>query len=537
MNLKMDLLKKDFFKNLLIYQRIILIQFISILLIMTFFGIYLYTSNRSKEIKQLVLQTDQLKERLSSNLSIPLWNFDNDSCDRMFMQEIKDKYISAIVLNQNEKLFLGKIKSEKGDIVSIDDIKKYEGSLTKSYEIKKTKVIYKENNVDKEIGDLVLYVTDDYVRDKLTGLLIQTILQAIILVIALSIITFFILNLFLNKPLKEITNTAGRIANGENELKASVEGPTEIATMALAFNTMTTQLSSKAESFKKSNELLTEIISKAKDIILNLNSSSTEIEAAAQEQSAGAGEQASGVTEVSATLEELTITAKQITKNVGELVISSEEVARLLTESEKQLLDMVAHLDDVAAISAKNTSSIGELGKRSVIINEMVEMIKTIANKTDMLSINASIEAAKSKESGAGFSVIATEIRELSKETIDSAKKVENAAKDIQELLHTIIISSESESSKVIESGKVTKSVYGNVEKIVSQINDNYSFTQKIDVSIKQQEIGSRQAADTMKQMAEIARQSAETARQTSVAVMDIVNLGTELDKVVKKFD
>ena len=524
-----------FFQNLLIYQRIILIQLVSILLIMIFLGIYLYGVNRAKEIRQLVTQTEQLTERLSSNLSAPLWNYDNAISEKIIMQEIKDKYIRAIVVNQNNTMIVGKVVNEKGDIENIDDIKKHDRLLKDSYEVKKSKIIYNDNDTEKEIGELVLYITDKTVQEKLSDLMVQSIVQTIIIIILLSIITYFILNLFLNKPLKEITETASRIANGEADLQASVDGPKEIATMARAFNTMTSELSKKAEVFKKMNETLAEVIAKAKEITVNLNSSSKEIEAAAQEQTSGAAEHASGITEVSATLEELTITAKQITKNVGELVVSSEEVVKLLNESEQQLIDTGKQLEDVGQISAKNTSEIGELGKRSVIINEMVEIIKTIANKTDMLSINASIEAAKSKESGAGFSVIATEIRELSKETIESAKNVEKAAVEIQNLLKSIVVSSETESKKVVESGKTVNATCNNVEKIVTKINNNYSFTQKIDVSIKQQEVGSRQAADTMKQMAEIARQSAEIARQTSVAVKDIVDFSAELDGVVKK--
>jgi len=543
--------------KLFIYQRIIIIQIAFVLVLMIIFGIISYFTSRSKEVKQMTIQTEQLKVRLASNLSISLWNFDSNSCEKLIMQEIQDKYLLAVVINQNNKFLMGKIKSDKDAVVTIDDINKYQDVLKGTYAVKTQKVMYKDtDSVDKEIGELVVYITDSYISSVLTSFLIQTILQTIILIVILSFLTYIIINLFLDKPLKQIIQTAKRIAAGETELQADTNGPVEISTLAIAFNSMTTQLSNKAEEFKKAseesnrlaqdfrqaseeakrtNEILKEVIAKAKEIIVNLNSSSKEIEAAAQEQTSGASEHASGITEVSATLEELTITAKQITKNVGELVLSSEEVIKLLEESEERLLHTVSQLEEVGRISTTNTSEIGELGKRSIIINEMVELIKEVANKTDMLSINASIEAARSGEAGAGFSVVASEIRELSKETINSAKNVEKAAKEIQDFIKSIIVSSETESEKVLESGKVVTTIYDNMQSIGSKINNNYSFTQKIDVSIRQQESGSRQAADTMKQMAEISRQSAETARQTSLAVKDIVNFSTELDDTVKK--
>jgi methyl-accepting chemotaxis protein len=323
-------------------------------------------------------------------------------------------------------------------------------------------------------------------------------------------------------PLVDLTKTATRIANGEMELEANVSGPREVATLAMVFN--------------RSNKFLTEIITKAREITVKLNSSTKEIEAATQEQTSASNQTASGITEVSATLQELTITAKQITKNVGELVLSSEEVVTFLQESEKQLEQIVTQLDAIGGISKKNTKEIEELGKRSVLINEMVELIKEVASKTNILSINASIEASRSSEGGSGFSVIAAEIRELSKETINSAKKAEKAAKEIQDFLNSIITSSANESEKVINSAGIVKTIFDKVEVIIGKINNNYNFTQKINVSIKQQENGSIQAADTMKQMAEIARQSAETSRQILIAAKDIVTLSVELDQVVAKY-
>jgi methyl-accepting chemotaxis protein len=376
--------------------------------------------------------------------------------------------------------------------------------------------------------------------DEATKELSKDLIMLVINVLVLSILAG-LTGLFLARritvPLVNLTKTAVKIAEGDTKLEARAQGTSEVSGLAQAFNSMTGQLRNKAEGFRKTNEILSEVIAKAKEIIVSLNSASKEIEAATQEQTSGANEHASGITEVSATLQQLSITAKQITKNVGELMFSSEEGIRLLKESENQLLLTVTQLDDVGRISKTNAGNIVELGKRSAIINEMVELIKGVANKTNILSINASIEASRSGESGAGFSVVAAEIRELSRETIESAKKAEVAAREIKAFLDSIVVSSENEASKVIGSGKTVKNIFDNMESIVSRINNNYSFTQKIDVSIRQQESGSIQAAETMKQMAEIARQSAEIARQTLSATKDIVAFGTELDRTVAKFD
>jgi methyl-accepting chemotaxis protein len=362
-----------------------------------------------------------------------------------------------------------------------------------------------------------------------------------IIVIIFSFLAFgcivYFMSRAITKPLKQITETATRISKGELDLKAVVSGGAEVTILAEAFNSMTAQLRDKAEGYRTTSESLERVIAKAKEIIVSLNSASKEIQAASQEQTSSASEYASGITEVSATLEELSITAKQITGNVGELVLSSEEVTKLLRESEKRLLGTARELEEAGSISKRNAASIAELGKRSAIINEMAELIKDVANKTNILSINASIEASRSGEAGTGFSVVAAEIRELSKETIESAKKAETAAKEIREFLDRIIVSSESESTKVVEGGVNTKAAHDNIESIMVKIGNNNTFTQKINSSIKQQEGGSVQASETMRQMAEIARQSAETVRQTLSAAKDIVEFGTELNATVSNVD
>jgi methyl-accepting chemotaxis protein len=366
----------------------------------------------------------------------------------------------------------------------------------------------------------------------------STVLSSIIIILVMAVLAGFVgivLARRLAVPLVDLTTTASMIAGGNMSIEASIAGSKEIASLGKAFNSMTTQLKTRMDGFRRMNETLGEIVSASKGIVVNINSSATEIEAASLEQTSASNEHASGITEVSATLQELSITAKQITNNIGELVYSSEKTITLLKESEKQLLGTLSQLEDAGQISRDNTMQINELGKRSILINEMVELIRNVANKTNILSINASIEASRSGEAGAGFSVVAAEIRELSKETINSAKKAEVAAKEINKFLSSIIASSENESDKVVGSGKSVKAVVENVGSIVSKINDNYGFTQKINMSIKQQENGSVQAAETIRQMAEIARQFAQTARQTLEAVKNIVALSAELESKVNR--
>jgi methyl-accepting chemotaxis protein len=478
--------------------------------------IYLIIDQGNIKRKDLMAKIENTLSLVELTNTTNLWNMDSNATEQNILSFLKDR-----------------------DIVSIEIKDAQDNSFIKKSNESKPQLIVRTTDMlhDKEkIGTVQITFTDYYINQAIIAIMLQILVIGLIILPIICIGLVLFMNVITN-PIRKLTGIAKNIAAGQVTELADIRNQGEITELANSFNSMTTQLRDKAEVARKNTEILSRIIVKAKEIIQSLNSASKEIEAASQEQTTSASEYASAITEVSATLQELTITAKQITNNVGELVFSSEEVTKLLQQSEKQLLETVSQLEDVGAISKSNASEISELGKRSAIINEMVELIKEVANKTNILSINASIEASRSGEAGAGFSVVAAEIRELSKETIESAKKAEIAAREIKELLGSIIVSSENESSKVIGSGKTAKIVFDNMESIVAKINNNYSFTQKIDVSIKQQENGSIQAAETMRQMAEIARQSAETARQTLSAAKDIVTFSAELDSTVAKSD
>jgi methyl-accepting chemotaxis protein len=487
---------------------------INFIVLFTIFVVVIITTQSSKKNAELAIKIENTSTLIAMTNVSSLWNFDQAGMEQNLTSFLKDKDITRI-----------EIKNVQGTSV----IKKENPQIGKLI-IKQIDMLHDSD----KIGAAEIAFTDYYINRDVGEIAGLVLISGLILLLLTAVGMILTTNLTI-KPITKLTETATRIAKGEIELQAETKGHDEVTSLGHSFNSMTAQLKARMQGFREMNETLAMIVSAAKEIVVSLNSSSREIEAAAQEQTSASNEHASGITEVSATLQELTITAKQITNNVGELVYSSEETVKLLKDSEKQLLETVAQLDDVGMISKNNTTQINELGKRSVLINEMVELIKEVANKTNILSINASIEASRSGEAGAGFSVVAAEIRELSKETIESAKKADIAAKEIKDFLNSIIISSENESGKVIGSGKTVKSVYDNMGNIVSKINNNYSFSQKIDVSIKQQENGSVQAAETMRQMAEIARQSAETARQTLSAAKDIVSFSIELEKTVNK--
>jgi signal transduction histidine kinase len=222
-----------------IYQRILLFEIISIMAIMIVYGFVSYNREVGVVIKSISSATNRITERLTSNLATPLWNLDMKAVETLVMQEVQDPYLSGIAVYQSNELWVGRMKTGRDRIAPLTDGSIMSGSTRRP----DVKIIYTDKRgTEWDIGRLVLYTTDKTVRDVLISRMLQTIIQTLALVVLLGTVTILVLEFQLNRPLKKITGTAHRIANGEIDLQAEVSGPQEIAALAATFNTMTSRL-------------------------------------------------------------------------------------------------------------------------------------------------------------------------------------------------------------------------------------------------------------------------------------------------------
>lgn len=499
--------------------KIVIIQIALTVSVLTIFGFISFFNSINKITVGIKQEAEIAVKSLQQILVEPIWEQDIDQVKTLMDVQMLNSDILAVLFIEGDEV-IGKYADKEGFSRTYVKNSETDKILASNLFIKEVPLTH----IGEDIGILKIYYTDKNIRIARSGQLLGLVVQIILLSLFIFGI-FSILGNRIGKKLNSVIMLLKEISSGriKSLKKIEIKQKDEIGILGKTFNTML--------------ENLQHVSGDMQEIILNLNSTSREIQTAAEEQVNSANINASGITEVSATMEELSITAKQITKNASELVIASGEAVKSLETGKMQLMQTVDQLEEIGKMSKENTVNIKELGKRSLLINEMVSIIKEVANATNILSINASIEASRAGAAGKGFSVVAAEIRELSKETITSAKKVEQAAHEIQNFMESIINFSEAESDKVLKSGIVAREVNDKMEGIIENINNNYTFTQKIDISIKQQEKGSDQVSAAMKEMAANSRQSASIAKQTTVAVTDIVNLTCDLEQVIVKFD
>ncbi|MBF0216555.1 MAG: methyl-accepting chemotaxis protein [Candidatus Omnitrophica bacterium] len=327
------------------------------------------------------------------------------------------------------------------------------------------------------------------VNDLIRKVLLLALLIAFIVVVAALVIAAKITG-----PIEEIARVSQKIGSGD--LTGSVVGKTsdEIGVLAGSFN----QMSGNVRG----------MIKRIQEAVNQLTSASNEILAATEQQAAGAREQSSAIAET--------------TSAAHELLVSSEQVGNTIRQVSQAAMHALNGMTKIRDLITKTGGMITLLGEKSREIGKITGLIDDIADQTNLLAVNASIEAARAGDEGRGFSVVADEIRKLSDSTARSTKDITALIEIIQHEMTNVVISMEKSASSVEEEMTLAK--------------DTSEKAKEITMSANQQIAGSKQIAEAMGSIDEVMKQIASGTVQTQASVEQMTKLAKDLEKIIAGF-
>jgi methyl-accepting chemotaxis protein len=234
--------------------------------------------------------------------------------------------------------------------------------------------------------------------------------------------------------------------------------------------------------------------------------------------------------------EEMAATSADIAHNCHQAAESSNLASHTAQNGANVVRDTVEGMTRIAAKVRSSASAVEQLGVRSDQIGEIVATIEDIADQTNLLALNAAIEAARAGEQGRGFAVVADEVRALAERTTKATREIGEMIKSIQKDTR-LAVSAMEEGVKEVESGTAGAASSGQaLEAILLQINDVTGQINQIATAAEEQTATTREITNNIQNISDTVKMSARSSEEISIASSQLSQLSVELQDMVKKF-
>lgn len=364
------------------------------------------------------------------------------------------------------------------------------------------------------------------------------------------------------KPLRDITATAERIAEGDLSVVVNKYSRSdEVGMLARAFERMTAYLEemshvagqiasnnltvkveprsdrdSLGNAFCTMVENLRRMISDLSEAVNVMAASSNEILALTTQLAASSSETATAVSETSTTIAEVKQTVRLVNQKANYVSDTAQNAATVSQNGRASVDESITRMNQIREQMESIAESIVKLSEQSQTIGSIIASVNDIANQSNLLAVNASIEAAKAGEQGKGFAVVAQEVRNLAEQSKDATAQVRAILNDIQKAIGGAVMATE-QGSKAVETGVMQSHQAGESIKTMSEaVSDSALATTQIVASTNEQVVGIDQVALAMDNIKRASEQIATSIKQAESSSMNLHELGMRLKQVIERF-
>lgn len=341
--------------------------------------------------------------------------------------------------------------------------------------------------------------------------------------IALAIAISILLTLSITRPLGLGVNMANKIASGD-------------LTVNLSTNKRRDEIGVLLQSFEQMAINLREQTREILEGVNVLSTSVSEISTTVTQFASSAQETASSVVETTTTMEELRQTARVSSEKANYVSESSQKAVNISDEGKKATEATVEEIKLIREQMESVAGSIVRLSEQSQTIGDIITTVNDIADQSNLLAVNASIEATKAGEQGKGFTVVAQEVKSLAEQSKQATAQVRTILNDIQKAISAAVMSTE-QGSKAVESGvKKSDQAGESIRAISNSVREAAQAAIQIAASSQQQMMGIDQVASAMENIKLATTQNLEGSRQLETASTNLNELGQKLKQLIERY-
>lgn len=344
--------------------------------------------------------------------------------------------------------------------------------------------------------------------------------------VLLQVVLFFfigwVVRHFVTRRVTEIRGHLAALVNGDMSGQVDISGRDEMGEILCAV--------------QSSKILLGSVVDQIVSVSGNIDARARQLSSTMDRVEQSSHSQSESANSMAAAVEELTVSIDQVASNAGDVREISDNSKKLASDGGKVVQQVVADMEKINAAVTNAAATIEDLGKKSEHIQNIVKSIQEIADQTNLLALNAAIEAARAGEQGRGFAVVADEVRKLAEKTSKSTQEISAMTETIMGSTNEAVTEMEA-AVEMVKSGAL---LAGQAGAAIIEINGGASRVlngvEDISHSIQEQSLAGRDIAVNVEKVAQMSEENSDSVKEVSATVEKLEHLSLSLGESVRHF-
>ncbi len=347
-------------------------------------------------------------------------------------------------------------------------------------------------------------------------------ITATLLALLVGILAAVIITRQITRPLRETLAVVEKIASGDLTHNMHITRRDELGVLQ--------------QGIQRMGATLRDLISGIRDGVTQIASAAEELSAVTEETSAGVNSQKVETDQVATAMHEMAATVQEVARNAEHASSAATDADAQARAGDQVVAEAIGQIERLAEEVRRSTEAMGQLQQESQKIGSVMDVIKSVAEQTNLLALNAAIEAARAGEAGRGFAVVADEVRGLAQRTQMSTEEIEELVAGLQsgtQQVANVMLGSRNLTESSVE---LTRKAGASLESITRTVSSIQSMNQQIAAAAEQQSAVAEEISRSILNVRDVSEQTAAASDETAASSVELARLGNQLQTLVSHF-